>query len=58
VVATAAYVGTSAAHLQTGRNINQPTPEAAARVLAGQATVNQVRPFLGWVNINSYENST
>jgi hypothetical protein len=58
VVVTAGYVGTSAAHLQTGRNINQPTPEAAARVLAGQATVNQVRPFLGWGNINSYENST
>jgi hypothetical protein len=58
VVATVGYVGTSAAHLQTGRNINQPTPDGAARVLAGQATVNQVRPFLGWGNINSYENST
>ncbi|MCW5979385.1 MAG: carboxypeptidase regulatory-like domain-containing protein [Bryobacteraceae bacterium] len=58
VVASASYVGTSAAHLQTGRNINQPTPEGAARVLAGQAIVNQVRPFVGWGNINSYENST
>lgn len=58
VVATAAYVGTSASHLQTGRNINQPTPDGAAQVLAGTATVNQVRPFLGWGNIQSYENST
>jgi len=58
VVATAAYVGTSGAHLQTTRNINQPFPDGAAKVLAGQAIVNQVRPFLGWGNINSYENST
>jgi hypothetical protein len=58
VVATAAYVGSSAAHLQTTRNINQPLPEAAARVLAGEAIVNQVRPFPGWGNILSYENST
>jgi len=58
VVATASYVGSSAAHLQTTRNINQPTPEGAAKVRAGQAIVNQVRPFLGWGNILSYENST
>ncbi len=58
VVASVAYVGSRAAHLQTGRNINQPYPDGAARVLAGTAIVNQVRPFLGWGNINSYENST
>jgi len=57
-VASVAYVGSSAWHLQTGRNINQPTPEGAAKVLAGQAIVNQVRPFLGWGNIHSYDNST
>ncbi|MCW5981133.1 MAG: carboxypeptidase regulatory-like domain-containing protein [Bryobacteraceae bacterium] len=58
VVATAGYVGSTASHLQTTRNINQPTPQGAAMVLAGQATVNQVRPYLGWGNILSYENST
>ena len=58
VVMTASYVGSSAWHLQTGRNINQPTPAGAARVLAGTAIVNQVRPYLGWGNIQSYENST
>jgi hypothetical protein len=58
VVMTAAYVGSSAWHLQTGRNINQPRPEGAGRVLAGTAIVNQVRPYLGWGNIQSYENST
>jgi hypothetical protein len=58
VVLTAAYVGSNAAYLQTGRNINQPYPDGAARVLNKTAIVNQVRPYLGWGNINSYENST
>jgi hypothetical protein len=58
IVMTAGYVGSSAWHLQTTRNINQPSPEGAAMVLAGTAIVNQVRPFLGWGNILSYENST
>jgi hypothetical protein len=58
VVMTAAYVGSSASYLQTTRNINQPFPDGAARVRAGQAIVNQVRPYLGWGNILSYENST
>jgi hypothetical protein len=58
VVMSVSYVGSSAAYLQTGRNINQPYPDGAARVLAGTAIVNQVRPYLGWGNINSYENST
>ncbi len=58
VVMTVGYVGTKGTYLQTTRNINQPTPEGAARVLAGQAIVNQVRPFRGWANINMYENAT
>jgi hypothetical protein len=55
---TVGYVGTKGTYLQTTRNINQPRPEGAALVLAGQAIVNQVRPFRGWANIWMYENAT
>jgi hypothetical protein len=58
VVASVGYVGTASAYLQTVRNINQPTPDQAAQVLAGTANVNQVRPFRGYAAINLYDNGT
>ena len=50
------YVGTKGTHLSDTRNINQPSPSGAARVLAGAANVNQVRPYLGYAAINQYYN--
>src|SRR5574341_378901 len=58
VVASVGYVGTASAYLQKGRNINQPTTDQAALVLAGTANVNQVRPYRGYANINVYDNGT
>lgn len=58
VVANVAYVGTAGAYLQTGRNINQLPLNVAARVRNKELTKNQARPFVGWGDINSYENST
>ena len=58
VVMTTSYVGTKGTHLQSTRNLNQPTPQGAAQVLAGTAIVNQVRPYLGFDNINMYYNGT
>ena len=58
VVLNVGYVGTQAAYLQHGVNINQLTPAQAALVQAGQAIVNQVRPYIGWDTINSYENGS
>ena len=58
VVMNLSYVGTSAAYLQHGRNLNQPTREGAARVQAGESIVNQVRPYIGWDSIRLLENST
>lgn len=56
VVADVSYVGTKGTHLSDTRNINQPLPAGAAQVLAGTANVNQVRPYLGYANINQYFN--
>jgi len=56
VVADVSYVGTKGTHLSDTRNINQPFPAGAAQVLAGTANVNQVRPYLGYANINQYSN--
>jgi len=56
VVADVSYVGTKGTHLSDTRNINQPFPEGAAQVLAKTANVNQVRPYLGYANINQYYN--
>lgn len=58
VVANLAYVGSAGTYLQTVRNINQPALPDAARVKAGEANLNQVRPYPGWAHIRSYENST
>jgi hypothetical protein len=58
VVLSASYVGTKGSFLQTTRNLNQPTREGAVQVLAGTANVNQVRPFLGYGNIQLYDNGT
>jgi hypothetical protein len=55
VVATASFVGTKGTHLSDSRNINQPFPAQAAQVLAG-VNVNQVRPYLGYAQINQYYN--
>src|SRR5579884_918871 len=52
------YVGTKGTHLSDNRNINQPTPAGAALVLAKKANVNQVRPYLGYANINQYFNGS
>ena len=58
VVADISYVGTKGTHLSDTRNINQPFPSGAAQVLAGTANVNQVRPYLGYANINQYYNGS
>ncbi len=58
VVFNVGYVGTSAAYLQHGRDLNQLTPEARALVQQGKAIVNQVRPFRGWDAIRVLENAT
>jgi hypothetical protein len=55
VVATASFVGTKGTHLSDSRNINQPFPAQAAQVLNG-TNVNQVRPYLGYAQINQYYN--
>jgi hypothetical protein len=57
-VLAATYVGSKGTYLQSARNINQPLPSQAARVLAGTASVNEVRPFRGYANINLYYNGT
>ncbi len=56
VVADISYVGTKGTHLSDTRNINQPLPSGAAQVLAGTANVNQVRPYLGYADIDEYYN--
>lgn len=58
VVANIAYVGTAGSYLQLSRNINQLPLDVAARVRAGELTRNQARPYVGWGDIHSYENST
>jgi len=58
MVADISYVGTKGTHLSDTRNLNQPFPAGAAQVLAGTANVNQVRPFLGYANINEYFNGS
>lgn len=58
VVANVGYVGTKGTFLSDTRNINQPYPDQAARVLAGQLNVNQARPYPGYGNINVYFNGT
>jgi hypothetical protein len=55
VVATASFVGTKGTHLSDSRNINQPLASGAAQVLNG-TNVNQVRPYLGYAQINQYYN--
>jgi hypothetical protein len=57
VVADVSYVGTKGTHLSDTRNINQPYPSGTAQVLAG-ANVNTVRPYLGYANINQYNNGS
>ncbi len=47
------YVGNKSTHQQINRNINQPQPSATAYL----PNVNENRPYLGWANINFYENS-
>jgi carboxypeptidase family protein len=49
-----AYVGNTSVHQQINRNINQPQPSATAYA----PRVNNFRPYLGWANINFYENSS
>jgi hypothetical protein len=56
VVADISYVGTHGFHLSDSRNINQPFPAGAAQVIAGTANVNQVRPYMGYANIQQYFN--
>jgi len=58
MVADISYVGTKGTHLSDTRNLNQPFPAGAAQVLTGTANVNQVRPFLGYANINEYFNGS
>jgi hypothetical protein len=48
------YVGNKSTHQQINRNINQPQPSVTAYPAPG---VNAARPYLGWANINFYENS-
>jgi hypothetical protein len=55
-VLTTSYVATKGTHLQGGLNINQPTIAAAAPVRAGTASVDQIRPYLGYSGINQYFN--
>jgi len=38
--------------LSDTRNINQPFPDQAAKVVAGTLNVNQARPYPGYGNIN------
>lgn len=58
VVLSVAYVGTKGTYLQSTRNLNQPTREGAALVLAGRANVQQVRPYRGFGNLNMFYNGT
>jgi hypothetical protein len=46
------YVGSKGTHLQINRNINQPLAPA------GDQSVNTVRPYKGYGDLNWYENST
>jgi len=46
------YVGSKGTHLQINRNINQPLAPA------GNQSVNTVRPYKGYGDLNWYENST
>ena len=50
-----AYVGNKSTHQAVNRNINQPLPSVAAYPAPG---INAARPYLGWANINEYENSS
>jgi hypothetical protein len=57
VVADVSYVGTKGTHLSDTRNINQPTLAGATAYYQGLVSnVNQVRPYLGYANINQYFN--
>ncbi|MBV9679284.1 MAG: carboxypeptidase regulatory-like domain-containing protein [Acidobacteriaceae bacterium] len=56
VVADVSYVGTKGTHLSDSRNINQPFPSEAAKVLAGTENVNKARPYQGFANILQYFN--
>src|SRR5579885_2985909 len=57
VVADVSYVGTKGTHLSDTRNINQPTLAGATAYYKGLVNnVNQVRPYLGYANINQYFN--
>ena len=58
VVANVGFVGTKGTFLSDTRNINQPYPDRAAQVLAGNLNVNQARPYPGYGNINLYFNGT
>ena len=58
VVLNIGYIGSAGSYLQTVRNINQPDAQYAAEVRDGLRTVNQARPYTGWDQIRSYENST
>jgi len=49
VVASVAYVGNHAVHLDQQPNLNQPHPNLG--VANGTVNVNTVRPYLGWGNI-------
>lgn len=54
-VLSLAYVGTRGTHLEQTININQPRPNLA--VVQRRISVNAVRPFLGYGNINFSERS-
>ncbi len=49
-----AYIGNKSTHQNINRNINQAQPSVSAYPAPG---VNAARPYLGWANINFYENS-
>jgi hypothetical protein len=53
IMVQAAYVGNEARHLIREPNINVPTFAAAAAAPVG-ATINQVRPFLGYTDISQF----
>ena len=57
-VFSTAYVATKSSYLQGGLDINQPALAAGQLVVAGQANVNQVRPYPGYAGINQYFNGT
>lgn len=55
-VLSIAYVGTRGTHLSQTVNINQPRPNLD--VANRRISVNAVRPFLGYANLNFEERSS